>query len=185
MSSQTSKTVKTKLTKLTKSAKLAQQLSPDTEKTEKKDKKNKKGDSKPSSPQKDEDVSIGEVEETPIKKTARTKDLSFKRLQLKDQILLRPDTYIGSVKKVKTGENFWVRSGDKFIQKSVSFTEGFLRLFIEVVSNAVDNVWRSHEFNIPCKYIKISIDKENHTFSCWNDGKTIPIEFHKGENRWT
>lgn len=168
-------------TKLTKSAKLAQQLSPDNEKTEKKDKKNKKGDSKPSSPQNEEDVSIEEVEETPMKKSARTKDLSFKRLQLKDQILLRPDTYIGSVKKVKTGENFWVRSGEKFIQKSVSFTEGFLRLFIEVVSNAVDNVWRSHEFNIPCKYIKISIDKENHTFSCWNDGKTIPIEPHKDE----
>lgn len=157
---------------LTKSAKLAEKISPSKDnKTDKREKIEKK-----------EDLSIEEEDETPIRKTVRSKELSFKHLELKDQILLRPDTYIGSVKKVKTGENFWVYNQEKFNQKSVSFTEGFIRLFIEVVSNAVDNVWRSHEFNIPCKYIKINIDKENHTFSCWNDGKTIPIELHKDEN---
>ena len=156
-----------------KSEKLAKRESPSkNDKSDRPDKKEKV---------EKEDLTLEEEDEIPLKKGTRTKDLSFKRLQLKDQILLRPDTYIGSVKKVKTAENFWVLENNKFVQKSVKFTEGFLRIFIEVVSNAVDNVWRSNEFNIPCKYIKINIDKESRTFSCWNDGKTIPIEIHKEE----
>ena len=133
--------------KLSKVDKLVKKLSPKKEeKPEKKCDKN--------------DVTHEEDDETPVRTTVRSKDLSFKRLQLKDQILLRPDTYIGSVKKVRTSDNFWILEGDKFVQKSVNFTEGFLRLFIEVVSNAVDNVWRSHEFNTPSKFIKINIDKD-------------------------
>ena len=34
------------------------------------------------------------------KKDVRTKELEYKKLELRDQILLRPDTYIGSVKKI-------------------------------------------------------------------------------------
>jgi DNA topoisomerase-2 len=124
----------------------------------------------------------------------RTKELNYKKLQLKEQILLRPDTYIGSTKRVKSDESLWVLENkenkenkennkiNKFIQKQVTFTEGFIRLFVEIVSNAIDNVWRSVEFGIPCKFIKIEINREKGIFKVWNDGKTIPIEKHKDEN---
>lgn len=160
-----------KQTKQTKIEKLVKKLSPKKEKTTetKEEIKEKK------------DLSFEDDDEVPIKTEKRTKDLVFKKLQLKDQILLRPDTYIGSVKKVKTNEGFWVYNDNKFVQKSISYTEGFLRIFIEVISNAVDNVWRSSEFNIACKYIKVDVDKTTNTFSCWNDGKTIPIELHNEE----
>ena len=142
-------------------------------------------ETKQSSKEEKENLSVEDIKkESPNSKEKRTKELSFKKLQLKEQIILRPDTYIGSVKKVKSDDSLWVLSKDKtkMIQKQVTFTEGFIRLFIEVVSNSIDNVWRSQEFGIPCKFIKINISKEEQTFKVMNDGKTIPIEKHKTED---
>jgi len=129
-----------------------------------------------------EDLTYEEKEVKVVDKQKRTNELTFKKLQLKNQILLRPDTYIGSTKKVKSFDPIWVLDKDKFVQKQVAFTEGFVRLFIECISNAIDNVWRSDEFKIPCKFIKVNIDPKDNSFSIWNDGKTIPIEKHKEEN---
>jgi len=149
----------------------ADKLKKATEKTE-----------KPSKTTSSEDLTYEEKEVKIVDKEKRTNELTFKKLQLKNQILLRPDTYIGSTKKVKYVDPIWVLEKDKFVQKQVAITEGFVRLFIECVSNAIDNVWRSDEFKIPCKYIKINIDTKEGLFSVWNDGKTIPIEKHKEEN---
>jgi len=132
--------------------------------------------------EKKEDLTYEEKEIKGEDKEKRTNELIFKKLQLKNQILLRPDTYIGSVKKVKSIDPIWVFENKRFIQKHVAYTEGFIRLFVECISNAIDNVWRSEEFKISCKYIKINIDTEKCIFSVWNDGKTIPIEKHKDEN---
>jgi len=116
------------------------------------------------------------------KKDVRTKELEYKKLELRDQILLRPDTYIGSVKKNKSLEPIWIFRNKKIIQDNVSYTEGFIRLFIEVISNAIDNVWRSNEFKIPMKFIKINIDYTNNIFSVCNDGKCIPLTIQPNEN---
>ena len=142
----------------------------------------KKASEKTKSSEVIEDLTYEEKEVKVVDKQKRTNELTFKKLQLKNQILLRPDTYIGSTKKVKSFDPIWVLDKDKFVQKQVAFTEGFVRLFIECISNAIDNVWRSDEFKIPCKFIKVTIDPKENIFSIWNDGKTIPIEKHKEEN---
>ena len=158
-----------KPTKLSKTSKILKTLSKETKKNEEKNTEDK--------------TFVEEKSSSPQSREKRTKELNYKKLQLKEQILLRPDTYIGSTKRVKSDENLWVLdTKNRFIQKQVSFTEGFIRLFVEIVSNAIDNVWRSVEFGIPCKYIKISIDREKNVFKVWNDGKTIPLEKHKDEN---
>jgi DNA topoisomerase-2 len=111
----------------------------------------------------------------------RTEELGYRRLQLQQQILLRPDTYIGSVKRIKSIDPIWILSNDKIVQRSVAYTEGYIRLFVEVVSNAIDNVWRSQEFKVPARFIKINIDRENNSISVWNDGKAIPLNIHSEE----
>ena len=144
----------------------------------------KEKDTKDSKNSKEDKTFIDEKGVSPQSQEKRTKELNYKKLQLREQILLRPDTYIGSTKRVKSDENMWVLHNDKFVQKQVTFTEGFIRLFVEIVSNAIDNVWRSVEFGIPCKYIKIDINREKGVFKVWNDGKTIPLEKHKDENMY-
>ena len=116
--------------------------------------------------------------------TQKAGDLSYKKLQLHEQILLRPDTYIGSAKNVRSIEPVYVINSEstKITQEIINFPEGLIRIFIEVVSNAIDNVWRSLEFKITPKIMKISIDKESGIFTIWNDGKNIPVSSHLEEN---
>lgn len=111
--------------------------------------------------------------------------VQYEKLSLHEQILLRPDTYIGSVKRSATSDPIYTFNGDfktgKMVKQITTISDGFLRLFIEVVSNAIDNVWRSLEEKIIPKFIFISIDEKTGEFSVWNDGKNITTEFHPTE----
>ncbi|MEI7479763.1 MAG: ATP-binding protein, partial [Actinomycetes bacterium] len=64
-------------------------------------------------------------------------------------------------------------------EKNITYPEGLVRVFVEVVSNAIDNTWRSLQENITPKFIKINI--ENNKISVWNDGKNIPLDIHQDE----
>ena len=123
------------------------------------------------------------VFEEDVKKGSRTGELEVKCMDLLQQILLRPDTYIGSVKRIKYSDNVWVVKNGRFIQTKPTYSEGLLRIFVEIMSNAIDNVWRSKEFGVLCKNIKIYIDTETGKTSVWNDGKAIPFETHSQEKK--
>ena len=103
-----------------------------------------------------------------------------------DHVLLRSSMYVGS-KTLKTYEDYIaVYNDDKneysIIKKFITSSPAILRIFIEVLSNAVDNVDRSKKAKIPCTAIKININQETGETSVWNDGDIIPIEMHKEEN---
>lgn len=95
-----------------------------------------------------------------------------------DHILHRPDMYIGSVKKNKKLEYISEESKDGvyIYPKVIECSNGIIRLYIEALSNAIDNVARSLKSKTPCTKIKINIDIESGLSSVWNDGATIPIE---------
>ncbi len=116
----------------------------------------------------------------------RTKDLEIKRLDLHNQILLRPNMYIGSVKRLKPPPNnpVWHLVDNKITRGTPTYSDGLYRIFIEAVSNAIDNVWRSKEFGIPAKKIKIFIDKESGVTSVWNDGKPVSLDKHPIEKMY-
>jgi DNA topoisomerase II len=116
--------------------------------------------------------------------------VQYEKLSLHDQILLRPDTYIGSIKRIPTSEPVYTfvennqpksQLDGKLVKETVSFADGLLRLFIEAVSNAIDNVWRSLEEKIVPKYIYIDVDEKTGEFSVWNDGRNIPTGMHPTE----
>ena len=110
----------------------------------------------------------------------RKDDLKYQRLQLHEQILLRPDTYIGSVKtSITTDPVYAVAESKKIVKQNIDFNEGLVRLFIEVLSNAIDNVWRSTEYGIPVKWIKVEMNKQG--FSVWNDGRNVSTADHSTE----
>jgi DNA topoisomerase-2 len=57
-----------------------------------------------------------------------------------EHILLRPDTYVGSVDKIE--EKMWVLddSNQTFVSKTISYVPGLFKIFDEILVNAIDNI---------------------------------------------
>ena len=100
-----------------------------------------------------------------------------------EHVLLRSDMYVGSNKAQKINEFVCIKEEDiyKILRKEISVSPAILRIFIEILSNATDNVERSRAAGIPCSYIKVSINKETGDTSVINDGDIIPIEINPVE----
>ncbi|XP_043264993.1 DNA topoisomerase 2 isoform X1 [Colletes gigas] len=100
-----------------------------------------------------------------------------KKTQL-EHILLRPDTYIGSIEPVT--EMMWVYDKEKemMTQREVKYVPGLYKIFDEILVNAADNKQRDPKMDT----IKIDINQEQNIISVWNNGKGIPVVIHKDEN---
>ena len=112
------------------------------------------------------------------------KNPKYEKLDPITHILKRPDMYVGSV-KVQTEYNEWIGNIDDIscgrhptLNKvdEIKYSPALLRIFVEAVSNAIDNVWRSQEADTPCTKIKIDINNETGEIKVWNDGLGIPVE---------
>lgn len=103
----------------------------------------------------------------------------FKLLTQEEQILLRPDTMIGSV--VEQTKSMWAfnDSYDKIEKQELTYIPGFLKLFDEILTNASDHAQRGKGV----KNIKVYIDKD-WNIKVWNDGEGIPVVIHKEHNMY-
>nr|XP_046233630.1 DNA topoisomerase 2-alpha isoform X1 [Scatophagus argus] len=116
-----------------------------------------------------------------VQKTKKDpKRLSVERIYQKktqlEHILLRPDSYIGSVEPVT--QQMWVYDEDVGLNcRDVTFVPGLYKIFDEILVNAADN--KQRDKSMSC--IKVNIDVENNIISVWNNGKGIPVVEHKVE----
>jgi DNA topoisomerase-2 len=108
----------------------------------------------------------------------KTEELGIERMSLHEQILHRPDTYVGTTRRIKSSGKIWVKlSGvEKFVRKEVEVTEAAIRTFMEIMSNAIDNIWRSKQYKIVPKEIHVTVNKDTGMLGVWNDGKPIPFD---------
>ncbi|KAJ8686672.1 hypothetical protein QAD02_022466 [Eretmocerus hayati] len=111
------------------------------------------------------------------KKKEKTIEGMYQKKSQLEHILLRPDTYIGSVEPVT--EQMWVYDKEKemMVSKEIKYVPGLYKIFDEILVNAADNKQRDPKMDS----IKIDIDAENNTISVWNNGKGIPVVIHKEE----
>ena len=101
-----------------------------------------------------------------------------------EHIMIRPDMYIGSVTLKKNIEFIAEKEAEKYkiYKKEILVSPGIIRIFIEAISNAIDNFQRSKQTSTKCTKIKVTIDKETGLTSIWNDGCIIPIEMNEENN---
>ncbi|EJW79343.1 hypothetical protein WUBG_09749, partial [Wuchereria bancrofti] len=110
------------------------------------------------------------------------KQLSIEKIYQKksqlEHILLRPDTYIGSVERTDKAP-LWVydAEAERIVQRDISYVPGLYKIFDEILVNAADNKQRDSKMNL----IKININKETNEISVFNNGKGIPVVLHKVE----
>ena len=120
---------------------------------------------------------------TSKKKTPKKRN--YEKMDQLDHILHRPDTYIGAINELEKEDIF---IGDisseepKVIFKnSVKISDAIVRIFVEILSNAIDNIHRSNEDGVDMNKIKININRETNEISIYNDGTSIPINIHEKE----
>ena len=92
--------------------------------------------------------------------------------------------YVGSTRLRTLNEYVaWKQDGGdyKIVWRSIRSSPAILRIFIEALSNAIDNVERSRKTKTPCTKIKVTIDPETGETSIWNDGDVVPVEIHEEE----
>lgn len=107
----------------------------------------------------------------------------YSKMDPLSHILHRPDTYVGST-RAREIEDYISVAHEQFsvIKKNINYSPAILRIFIEPLSNAIDNVARSQKTKTPCTTIKVNVDIKTGVTSVWNDGDYIPVEFDKEED---
>ena len=111
------------------------------------------------------------------KKKKNTRKPKYRRMDLRSQILHRADTYIGSCVNLPVRD--WIFNGESIVLSRFQENAGLLRIFLEIISNAIDNTWRSRDAGIKCSKIDVTLDTETGETSVLNDGDTIFMELHE------
>lgn len=109
----------------------------------------------------------------------------YKKHTHREHILELPDTYIGSIDT--TIENRWVynQSKNEMEWRIVHFCPGFLKIFDEILVNALDHRVRMSirgGDTIPVKHIDVTLTDTSITVR--NDGDGIPVEIHSETGLW-
>lgn len=104
--------------------------------------------------------------------------MSYEKLTHIEHILKRPDTYVGSLPPETS--KYWVRVGDHFELYDLSVSPGLVKIFDEILVNAIDQ-WSLH----PRKVTAIKVDVAGDgTISVENSGVCVPIKKHEKEKIW-
>jgi len=96
-------------------------------------------------------------------------------------ILDRPDTWVGSIRSRQVTDFVVIDEDFHIAKKKIEISPAIVRMFIEPLSNIIDNVARSKAGKNKTTKIIINVDEEEGTISFWNDGEVIPIEMNEKE----
>eukprot|EP00930_Biecheleria_cincta_P021393 TRINITY_DN15877_c0_g1_i1.p1 TRINITY_DN15877_c0_g1~~TRINITY_DN15877_c0_g1_i1.p1 ORF type:complete len:2143 (-),score=530.30 TRINITY_DN15877_c0_g1_i1:185-6613(-) len=122
------------------------------------------------------------------KKERTIEEIYQKKSQL-EHILLRPDSYVGSVERQR--QDHWMLDASatatassssssapglpKMVRRSTEFVPALYKIFDEIIVNAADHLIRDPSMDA----IKVRIDTKTASISVWNNGKGLPVEMHK------
>lgn len=103
--------------------------------------------------------------------------LKYQKLSQRDHVLLRPETYVSSVKPKKVSEFVAESTESGYIirKKVIEMSPAVLRIFLEILYNATDNYQRSIDMGLKMTKLVVTLDQESGTISVLNDGYAIPI----------
>jgi len=119
------------------------------------------------------------------KQEVKTVEEKYKKYELLEHILALPDTYVGSIEPQKISSYVYDDSTQKMRVDELTYIPGLLKIFDEVIVNAIDHAMRLKAEEIKgkedikhVKNIKVSIDKTTGTITIFNDGNGIDIKKH-------
>lgn len=106
------------------------------------------------------------------KKGAKSIEQTYTKKTQLEHILLRPDTYVGSIDPHT--QTMWVLDAATIVNRQVTFTPGLYKIFDEIIVNAADNKQRDQSMS----KIEVNINPEEGSIRVWNNGNGIPVVMH-------
>lgn len=108
----------------------------------------------------------------------------FQKLSLHEQILKRPDTYVGTNNTHTESRWIWSNTAGRMEWRAVTVNPALLKIFDEILVNALDHRVRCLEKNsaTPMRHLEVTITPERITVR--NDGDGIPVDQHSTEKCW-
>jgi len=110
----------------------------------------------------------------------------YKKYELREHIYNIPDTYVGSVNATSLDLYTFNNDSKKMESKNITYVPGLLKIFDEVIVNAIDHSVRllieekNGKENIKhMKNIKVNVDKDTGIISVYNDGNGIDVVQHE------
>lgn len=111
-------------------------------------------------------------------KTETSIEETYQKKTPLEHILLRPDTYVGSIEMQETKLWVWNEVTNNMEFRNINYVPGLYKIFDELLVNAADNYQRDRKMN----KIELTIDPEQDCVSVWNNGKGIPVVTHQEYN---
>lgn len=102
---------------------------------------------------------------------------TYKVLDHISHIILRPQTYLGSNKPHLSSR--WIFEDDKMVKRETNFVPSFLKVFDEIITNAVDE----HKRNPQLNKIEVNLDVKTGKISVKDNGG-IPVQIHKEHGKY-
>jgi DNA topoisomerase-2 len=120
----------------------------------------------------------------PVLSTSSTA-AQYKKHTHREHILELPDTYIGSVDTSLESRWIWDAAAGNMAWRAVSFCPGFLKVFDEILVNALDHRVRMNGRGgdvVPVKHLDVTLTSTR--IAVRNDGDGIPVETHAETGLW-
>lgn len=104
----------------------------------------------------------------------------YKKLTQREHILVRPDTYIGSIHNEEGEMYVFDKNENKIILKNIIYNPGLYKIYDEIIVNAIDHVTRTrHEETNKENWVsKVDVEINDNVIMVKNNGISIPIELH-------
>jgi len=103
------------------------------------------------------------------------------KLTQHEHILLRPDSYVGSLEVQREWVWVYAQQKQKMEQVHMNYVPGLYKIFDEILVNAADNFERDPEHQ---NCIKVEINEKEGMVSVENNGQGLPVEMHKEHNMY-
>jgi len=110
------------------------------------------------------------------KKGAKSIEQTYTKKTQLEHILLRPDTYVGSIDPHT--QSMWVLDANNIVNRQVTITPGLYKIFDEIIVNAADNKQRDPSMS----KIEVALNAEEGSIRVWNNGNGIPVVMHSEHN---
>ena len=100
----------------------------------------------------------------------------YQKVEQREHILMRPDTYVGSVHEQPLERWVYDDATQSLGPREVRIVPALFKIFDEILVNASDNKQRDPK---GMTALKVSIDAAAGTISVRNNGRGVPIEMHR------